>query len=52
VQSLDLPPGGRVSKEEFIACWNKHARLIFPPSKAKASAVVGIERGAVFCTVL
>lgn len=49
VQSLPFDPanGGRVPKEEFIKCWNRHARLIFPSSHHKST-----DKGTIYCAIL
>jgi len=47
VASLALNSDGRVTRDEFVKCWNRHARVIFPSSRQKSS-----ERGTVYCTIL
>lgn len=47
ISSLPLNAEGRVTKDELVRCWNRHARLLFPSSHHKSSI-----KGTVYCTIL
>jgi hypothetical protein len=48
VQTLTFDPStGRISKEDFLKTWNRHARLVFPSSHHKTT-----EKGTVYCAIL
>ena len=47
VASLKLNEQGRVQQEEFVRCWNRHARVICPSAQQK-----NLPKGAAYCTIL
>ncbi len=47
VSTLKLNEQNRVSKEEFVRCWNRHARVICPTAQQK-----NLPKGAAYCTIL